>query len=111
MQKGDPTGVHLPSPSYWPIWIAFSLPLIGYGIIFNLGFAFVGAVTLLVGIYGFALEPSTDPDAGHGDDHDAHAPDGGHDAAAAELPEGDEAEPVDGAEPVEGEVVEEGAPA
>ena len=44
VQPGDPTGVHLPSPSYWPIVLASGLPLIGYGVIFNLGFAFVGAL-------------------------------------------------------------------
>ena len=44
VQPGDPTGVHLPSPSYWPIVLAAGLPLIGYGVIFNLGFAFVGAL-------------------------------------------------------------------
>ena len=30
-RRGDPTGVHLPSPSYWPIVLAARLPLIGYG--------------------------------------------------------------------------------
>jgi cytochrome c oxidase subunit 1 len=85
MQKGDPTGVHLPSPSYWPITIAAGLPLIGYGIIFNLGFAAVGGFLLFLGIYGLGLEPSTDPDAVHGhDDHggDDHGGDGnGHEDA------------------------------
>jgi cytochrome c oxidase subunit 1 len=75
VQKGDPTGVHLPSPSYWPIVIAAALPLIGYGIIFNLGFAALGGFVLFLGIYGLGLEPSTDPDAAHG--HDDH---GGHDS-------------------------------
>jgi cytochrome c oxidase subunit 1 len=81
MQKGDPTGVHLPSPSYWPIVIAAGLPLIGYGIIFNLGFAALGGFVLFLGIYGLGLEPSTDPDAddhGHDDHHDDH-PDEPHD--------------------------------
>ena len=71
VQAGDPTGVHLPSPSYWPIVIAASLPLIGYGIIFNLGFAALGGFVLFLGIYGLGLEPSMDPDAAHPhDDHD-----------------------------------------
>ena len=38
-QPGDGTGVHLPSPSYWPLVLAVGLPLIGYGLIFNLGLA------------------------------------------------------------------------
>src|SRR3954469_11230458 len=89
VQKGD--GVpHLPSPSYWPIVLAFSLPLIGYGIIFNLGFAAVGGVVMFVAVYGWGLEPGFEDSGhgdhgGHGDDHDA--PDGDHDdAAAAEVP-------------------------
>jgi cytochrome c oxidase subunit 1 len=88
MQKGDPTGVHLPSPSYWPIVIAASMPLIGYGIIFNLGFAAAGAFVLFLGIYGMGLEPSTDPNAGHGDHHgpDDH-PDDPHDEAAEAAPD------------------------
>src|SRR4051812_22379814 len=89
VQKGD--GVpHLPSPSYWPIVLAFSLPLIGYGIIFNLGFAAVGAVVMIVAVYGWGLEPGFEP-GGHGDDHGEHdAPAGDGDASeAAELPAGD----------------------
>ena len=35
-QKGDAEGVHLPSPSFWPLVLAIGLPLIGYGVIFNL---------------------------------------------------------------------------
>ena len=57
--------------------IASSLPLIGYGIIFNLGFAAVGAFVLFLGVYGLGLEPSTDPDAGGHDDH-GHDGDGDH---------------------------------
>src|SRR3954468_15491631 len=33
VQAGDPAGVPLPSPSFWPIVIAAGLPVIGYGII------------------------------------------------------------------------------
>src|SRR5215207_11113600 len=32
--------IHLPSPSYWPIVLAFSLPFIGYGVIYSRYFAF-----------------------------------------------------------------------
>jgi cytochrome c oxidase subunit 1 len=96
-QPGDPTGVHLPTPSYWPIVLAGGLPLIGYGLIFSLGFAFVGAFMVLLGVYGLALEPSVDPDAGgHDDHHDVH--DGGDDdeGAKAELPAAaDDGEPAD----------------
>ncbi len=71
-QKGDGTGVHLPSPSYFPLLIALGLPLIGYGLIFSLWFAVPGALLVLGGIYGWVFEPPDDPDAPHGheDHHD-----------------------------------------
>ena len=67
VQKGDATDVHLPSPSYWPIVLAFGLPFIGYGLIFNLWLCRPRRASCVVaGIYGWVLEPSDDPDAGHG---------------------------------------------
>ncbi len=76
-QSGDRTDVHLPAPSYWPILLCVSFPLLGYGLIFNLGFAFVGGAITLFALYGLAMEPADDPDAGHGghDGHDDHGPD------------------------------------
>ena len=77
-QKGDATNVHLPSPSYWPIVIALGLPIIGYGLIFNLWLCALGGLLTGGGIFGFALEPPDDPDAhGHHDDHD-DSPEGTH---------------------------------
>lgn len=55
--RGD-AHIHLPSPSYWPIVLAFGLPIIAYGIIFNLIMAFVGAAIVLLGAFGWVLEPS-----------------------------------------------------
>ncbi|MEY2405548.1 MAG: cytochrome c oxidase subunit [Acidimicrobiaceae bacterium] len=98
VQKGDGTP-HLPAPSYWPIVLAFSLPLIGYGIIFNLGFAALGVVVMFVAVYGWGLEPSYEG-GGHDDDHGGHdTPDGDgddHDAAEpkAERPAEQEEAPV-----------------
>ncbi|MDY7104585.1 MAG: cytochrome c oxidase subunit I [Actinomycetota bacterium] len=83
VQKGDATGVHLPSPSYWPIVLAAGLPIIGYGLIFNLWLCVPGALITLLGIYGWGFEPADDPDGGH--DHDDHHDDG-------DAPEGDAAE-------------------
>jgi cytochrome c oxidase subunit 1 len=71
--KGDAKGVHLPSPSYWPIVIAAGLPIIGYGIIYNLWLCVPGGIITLAGIFGFVLEPPDDPDAHH-EPHDDHAP-------------------------------------
>jgi cytochrome c oxidase subunit 1 len=107
VQPGDSVGVHLPSPSYWPLVIAVGLPIIGYGLIFNLWLCLVGGAVVVAGVYGWAMEPADDPDAAHDhDDHgDGHGPDGdgegdGDGVALDELtgPEGDggekEAEPV-----------------
>jgi cytochrome c oxidase subunit 1 len=70
-----PTDIHLPSPSYWPLVVALGLPLIAYGLLYSYWITGVGAIVLFAGIYGFALEPSVDPDAGHGEDHaEPHEP-------------------------------------
>ena len=92
-QPGTATGVHLPSPSFWPLVVAVGLPLIGYGVIFNLWLAVPGALLTAGGLYAWALEPVDDPDAGHGhgDHHDESDDDSGGDPEAAEATE---AEPV-----------------
>lgn len=78
-QKGDAVGVHLPSPSFWPLVLAIGLPLVGYGVIFNLWFCVVGGLLTGGAIYAWVLEPVDDPDAdghGHDDHHDGDDPDG-----------------------------------
>ena len=69
-QKGDGRGVHRPSPSYWPIVMAFGMPWIAWGLIYNLWFCVLGGICVVAAIYGWVMEPATDPDAGH-DDHPA----------------------------------------
>ena len=69
-QKGDAVGVHLPSPSFWPLVLAVGMPLIGYGIIFNLWLCVLGGLLTGGAIYAWILEPVDDPDAGHGHGHD-----------------------------------------
>jgi cytochrome c oxidase subunit I len=54
--------IHMPSPSYWPIVVAFSLPIVAYGVIFNRIIGLVGAVILVIGMFGWAMEPSVAPD-------------------------------------------------
>ncbi|MCU1373439.1 MAG: putative cytochrome c oxidase subunit I/subunit [Actinomycetia bacterium] len=78
----DASSVHLPSPSYWPIIVAAGLPLIAYGLIFTYWLAGLGGVLVIGGIFGWGFEPSVDPDAGHGHDHDP-----GHDDGPAHEPE------------------------
>jgi cytochrome c oxidase subunit 1 len=62
--------IHMPSPSFWPIFTAFSLPIVGIGLIYSFPVAIVGGVLVLCGAYGWALEPSSaedEPDDGaHG---------------------------------------------
>jgi cytochrome c oxidase subunit 1 len=53
-------GIHMPSPSYFPVVLAFGLPLMGYGVIFKLWWLVgVGLLVLLTGAYGWVLEPAT----------------------------------------------------
>jgi cytochrome c oxidase subunit I len=50
--------IELPAPSYWPILWAFGLPIIGYGVIYSRILVVVGATIVLLGMFGWALEPS-----------------------------------------------------
>ena len=69
---GSATDVHLPSPSYWPVVVALGLPLVAYGLIYNLWLTGLGALVILGGLYGWVFEPPDDPEAhAHDDHHDA----------------------------------------
>jgi hypothetical protein len=81
--------------------LAAGLPLIGYGLIFNLGIAVAGAFIVLLAGFGWGYEPADDPEAHHGphgdgrgpghEDGDAHAGgdgDGERDEAAEPEPAG-----------------------
>jgi cytochrome c oxidase subunit 1 len=73
--------------------LAAGLPLIGYGLIFNLVLSGIGGAVVIAGFVGWALEPPDDEDLpphGH-DDHggggDAEGETTPDDAPAAELEE------------------------
>ncbi|MGE0877233.1 MAG: cytochrome c oxidase subunit I [Acidimicrobiia bacterium] len=51
--------IHMPSPSYWPIVLAFGFPWVGFGLIYNRLFLIVGALIVVMGIYGWVMEPGT----------------------------------------------------
>jgi cytochrome c oxidase subunit 1 len=89
VQTGEATDVHLPSPSYWPLVLALGLPLVGYGVIFSLWWAVPGAILVIAGVYGWALEPADDEEAGPGHGHDGDGPDGdgGAGTVATDAPE------------------------
>ncbi len=58
--------IHLPSPSYWPILLALGLPIMAYGVIYNILLIAAGALLVLVSLYGWGMEPHTATD----DDYD-----------------------------------------
>ena len=51
--------MHMPSPSFWPIVLAFALPVISLGIIYKTYLvAIIGGLIAIAGSYGWANEPS-----------------------------------------------------
>jgi cytochrome c oxidase subunit 1 len=75
LERNPDTDIHMPSPSYWPIVLAFSFLPIALGLLYSLPVAIVGGAILLYAIYGWSLEPSvaeeSDYEAGH-NGHGAH---------------------------------------
>jgi cytochrome c oxidase subunit I len=60
--------IHLPSPSFYPLIVSVGLPIIAYGMIYKTYLvAIVGGIVMLMGFYGWALEPSAEPAAHHGE--------------------------------------------
>ncbi len=60
-EDGHGHGIHMPSPSYWPIVSALGLPVLGYGLLYSPILVIDGALILLGGLYAWALEPSAEP--------------------------------------------------
>jgi len=58
--------VHLPAPSYWPIFTAFGLPIVAYGLLYSLWLCLIGGLIMVAGVYGWVTEHPDDPDAPHG---------------------------------------------
>ena len=56
----DGHGIHMPSPSYFPIITGIALPLVMAGIIFTPAISVVGLLLLILGIWGMAFEPATE---------------------------------------------------
>ena len=77
-QDGSNTNVHLPSPSYFPILLALSMPIISYGLIYSLWLCIPGGMLMVYSMVGWMFEHPDDPNAAHDDHgHDDHgdAPD------------------------------------
>ena len=57
-------GIHMPSPSYFPLVVAAGLPCLGYAAVFTeIRWVIPGLVLLLFGIFAWGLEPPTAPEA------------------------------------------------
>jgi cytochrome c oxidase subunit 1 len=50
--------IHLPAPSYWPMVLAVSLPLMAYGVIYTTWLIVLGAAIAVAAMFGWALEPA-----------------------------------------------------
>ena len=53
-------GIHLPSPSYFPLIAAAGLPIIATGLIYDPALVAVGVATTMIGVFGWAIEPPTE---------------------------------------------------
>jgi len=61
-ERDEPHGgghaIHLPSPSFWPLVASVGLPIIAYGVLYSWWLVGAGALVTLVGVFGWAMEPS-----------------------------------------------------
>jgi cytochrome c oxidase subunit 1 len=61
-EHGQGHGIHMPSPSYFPLLAALGLPILAYGLLYSSILVVDGALTILVGLYGWAVEPPAEPE-------------------------------------------------
>ena len=54
----DPSTIHMPSPSFWPLVVAFGVAILGAGILTHVGLSFVGGAIAFIGAVGWANEPA-----------------------------------------------------
>ncbi|MBY5161804.1 cytochrome c oxidase subunit I [Salsipaludibacter albus] len=60
---GDTEHIHMPDPSYWPLIMCVGLLPLGYGLTFaNPALLVVGALWLMMGLFGWILEPVAEGD-------------------------------------------------
>ena len=57
--------IHLPSPSYWPITLAFGMTLLAVGIVSTIIISIVGVIVMLVAVAGWTLENRAQGQDGH----------------------------------------------
>ena len=56
--RGHGHGIHMPSPSYFPVFAAVGLPVMAYGVIYHPLLIAAGAVIVMLGLFGWVLEPA-----------------------------------------------------
>ena len=61
----DPSTIHMPSPSYWPIFTAIGVALIGGGLLSHYAISFVGGAIAMMGVFGWGNEPASAPSDDH----------------------------------------------
>ena len=61
----DESTIHMPSPSYWPIFTAVGVTLIGGGLLSHYALSFVGGVIAMMGVIGWSNEPPAAPSEHH----------------------------------------------
>ena len=61
----DPRTIHMPSPSYWPIFTAAGVALIGGGLLSHYALSFVGGAIAMMGVIGWGNEPPAAPSGDH----------------------------------------------
>jgi cytochrome c oxidase subunit 1 len=68
----DPATIHMPSPSYWPIFTAFGVLVLAAGFLIEFPWPyikypvpFIGGIIAFIGVVGWSLEPAA-PEAHHG---------------------------------------------
>jgi len=57
--------IHMPSPSYWPLFTAIGVALIGGGLLSHYALSFVGGIIAMVGTVAWANEPPSAPSDHH----------------------------------------------
>jgi len=55
--------IHLPAPSYWPLVLSISIPVMAYGIIYTSWLIVIGAAIAILALFGWALEPADAEDS------------------------------------------------
>ena len=59
----DPSTIHMPSPSYWPVVAATGVVIIAAGLLTHYGVSFAGGLITVIGVIGWSNEPATAPDS------------------------------------------------